>query len=221
MEIWVKDNGSGMTDEVKARAFEPFYTTKSVGKGTGMGMAIMQGVVQEANGDIKIESSVGAGTTVFLRIPQVDQRVTQDPAKSVGTRKHGIAGRTASILIVEDNPGVLTVTAETIEGAGYTVSLAADGDSALELLKDNGAQFDLLCIDGIIPGASSAEVIEFVQRNFPETRIIVCSGYVEEELLIRGIQTGDLAYVKKPYASSELLGCISDELEAAGFSSGR
>jgi len=76
-----------------------------------------------------------------------------------------------------------------------------------------------LCIDGVIPGTSSAKVIEFVQRNYQDTRVIVCSGYIEEELLLRGIRTGELAYVKKPYLSSELLGCIRDELALADSSS--
>lgn len=212
VEIWVKDNGRGMTDEVKAKVFEPFYTTKPVGKGTGMGMAILHGVIKEAKGDIKIESSVGAGTTVSLYIPQVDKPITRDSTKSTAIDFHGTAGRSVSILIVEDNPEVLTVTAKTIENAGYTVSQATDGDSALKLIEESETQFDLLCIDGVIPGTSSAKVIEFVQRNYPDTRIIVCSGYIEEELLLRGIRTGELAYVKKPYLSSELLGCIRDEL---------
>jgi len=219
VEIWVKDNGRGMTDEVKAKVFEPFYTTKPVGKGTGMGMAILHGVIKEARGDIKIESSVGAGTSVSLYIPQVDKPIAKDPTKSAANDFHGKSGRNVSILIVEDNPDVLTVTAKTIENAGYTVSQAADGDSALKLIEESKVQFDLLCIDGVIPGTSSAKVIEFVQRNYQDTRVIVCSGYIEEELLLRGIRTGELAYVKKPYLSSELLGCIRDELGLADSSS--
>jgi len=219
VEIWVKDNGRGMTDEVKAKVFEPFYTTKPVGKGTGMGMAILHGVIKEARGDIKIESSVGAGTSVSLYIPQVDKPIAKDPTKSAANDFHGKSGRNVSILIVEDNPDVLTVTAKTIENAGYTVSQAADGDSALKLIEESKVQFDLLCIDGVIPGTSSAKVIEFVQRNYQDTRVIVCSGYIEEELLLRGIRTGELAYVKKPYLSSELLGCIRDELALADSSS--
>lgn len=218
VEIWVKDNGKGMPDEVKAKVFEPFYTTKPVGKGTGMGMAILHGVIKEAGGDIKIESSVGAGTTVSLHIPQVDQPVTETPAKLSAVKYHGIAGRIVSILIVEDNPDVLKVTAKTIENAGYAVSRAADGDAALKLIKNSSTQFDLLCIDGVIPGTSSAKVIEFVQQNHPDMRIVVCSGYIEEELLRRGIRTGGLAYVKKPYLSSELLGRIRDELRFADAS---
>lgn len=133
--------------------------------------------------DCLVDSIVGRLDFRITRrhVGLVSQPVTETPAKLPAVKYHGIAGRIVSILIVEDNPDVLKVTAKTIENAGYAVSRAADGDAALKLIKNSSTQFDLLCIDGVIPGTSSAKVIEFVQQNHSDMRIVVCSGYIEEE----------------------------------------
>jgi DNA-binding response OmpR family regulator len=113
---------------------------------------------------------------------------------------------------VEDNPQVLRSTVYTLAAAGFEVLEASDGDRALELLGHTSRDIDLLCIDGVIPGASSAEVIEHARGVRPDLGIVVCSGYVEEELLRRGIRAGEFACVRKPFTMAELLECVRAEL---------
>lgn len=124
-----------------------------------------------------------------------------------------------TILVVEDNPDVLKTTSDTLTQAGFKVLRATDGDAALSIINDADLSIDLLCIDGIIPGASSAEVIQYVQKQYPAIKIIVCSGYIEEKLILRGIRTGDLAYVRKPYLIDELLDSINVQLALTRSSS--
>jgi CheY-like chemotaxis protein len=115
-------------------------------------------------------------------------------------------------LLIEDNPDVLATSLETLESSGYKVTTAANGDDALQIVLNSALQFDLMCIDGVIPGVSSGEIINQVQSLRPATRIVVCSGYIEEELVMRGIRAGELAYISKPYSSEVFLKIISQEL---------
>lgn len=211
VRFWVRDNGSGMPDSVKEKIFEPFYTTKSSGAGSGMGMALAQSFVSEANGCINVNSTEGVGTTISIYLPVSTCRNATSEVVSA-TREFTKLDSNHSILVVEDNLDVLASTSATLEHAGFSILQAPDGDAAMEIVRQEESNFDLLCIDGVIPGASSAEVIDYVQRKNPDIRIVVCSGYVEEELVLRGIRTGELAYVGKPYLGSELVSCIRNEL---------
>ena len=209
--IWVKDNGKGMNDEVREHVFEPFYTTKPGDQGTGMGLALVNNFITDAKGAIDIDTTIGKGTTVSLFFPK-GKDCPIVPVNESDSIKPLIAGNGYCVLLVEDNEEVLASTSETLRHAGFTVLEAPNGDVAMALINGDSDRFDLMCIDGVIPGISSARVIESVQGKYPDIPIVVCSGYIEEDLVIRGIRTGDLAYVKKPYLRHELLGCIGKEL---------
>lgn len=211
VEFWIEDNGSGMSEKVQKHIFEPFYTTKSAGAGTGMGMGLVHSFVSQANGAIDIHSTEGEGTTVSLYLPQTERKPIEASLANA-TAELQSEEINHVVLIVEDNPDVLASTADTLKHAGFDVLIAEDGNAALDIVHDEAMHFDLLCIDGVIPGASSAEVIEQVQTIHAQTKIVVCSGYVEEELVLRGIRTGEFAYVRKPYLGEDLIGCIKNEL---------
>jgi signal transduction histidine kinase/ActR/RegA family two-component response regulator len=210
-KISVIDDGQGMSDDVKEHIFEPFYTTKATTKGTGMGLSLVKSFISDANGDIQINTKVGEGTEVALLFPVTGEQETVKPYRSVVEQDLVIDSK-YKVLVVEDNPEVLATTSETLRSAGFKVFEADNGDTAMSLLETGSEAIDLLCIDGVIPGASSSAVIAKVQDDHPDSRIVICSGYVEEELVLRGIETGEFAYVRKPFLKTELLGCIQEEL---------
>ena len=210
-KISVLDDGLGMSDEVKEHIFEPFYTTKAANKSTGMGLSLVKSFITEAKGDIQIHTKSGEGTEVTLIFPVTGEQEATEPPRSAIEQDSNIDSN-FKVLVVEDNPEVLLTTSETLRGAGFDVLEADNGDTAISLLESGKESIDLLCIDGVIPGASSATVIAKVQDDHPDSRIVICSGYVEEELVLRGIETGKFAYVRKPFLKTELLGCIQQEL---------
>jgi signal transduction histidine kinase/CheY-like chemotaxis protein len=210
--VYVKDNGVGMAAEVRDRIFEPFFTTKKSGSGVGLGMALLKSLVNEAQGRIEIKSELGMGTTVSIYLPISDADVTQKLLENASIDQPLLCPFNARILLVEDNPDVLATCSETLARNGHKITTAANGDDALEIVLNQELQFDLLCIDGVIPGVSSGEIINQVQLLRPTTRIVVCSGYIEEELVLRGIRAGELAYIAKPYSNEHFLNLISQEL---------
>lgn len=208
-KISVADNGEGIDTKLKDKIFEPYFTTKEASAGAGLGLALLQSLMNEASGHITLSSEVGQGTEFNLYFP-----IVLENEKLEETAVHENISSTqqldALILLVEDNAEVLSTMADTLIGEGYKVDRALDGNEAIKKLDDN--EFDLLCIDGVIPGISSANVIDAFRDRFPNQPVIVCSGYIEEELLIRGIKTGELGYLRKPYRSQQLLDTISAEL---------
>lgn len=211
VQFSVKDNGHGISAEVLEHIFEPFYTTKSDGEGSGLGMALLHSFALESKGKVEIDSTVGIGTKIFLYLPEATGEMptlaAQSPAPFITKVETEY-----TILVVEDNLDVLKSTSDTLTLAGFKVVEATNGDAALKIIKSSSTPFDLMCIDGVIPGASSAQVIQHLQKNFPKIKIVVCSGYIEEDLILRGIRMGDLAYVRKPYLIEELLDCINVQL---------
>lgn len=213
--ITVADSGEGIDSEIMNKIFEPYFSTKDADAGAGLGLALLQSLMAEAGGYIKLSSEPGIGTEISLYLP-----IAMKPKKATFTQESKSSSTLtetgASILLVEDNLEVLSTMADTLKGAGFEVHKAKDGDAAIEKLKQ--ARFDLLCVDGVIPGSSSASVIEEFRRKQPAHPVVVCSGYIEEELVIRGIETGELGYIRKPFRSAQLLETINEQLTLSKLS---
>lgn len=205
--ISVSDDGAGIQQDMKSRVFEPYFSTKKISNGKGMGLALLQSLIMDTEGHIQLESEYGHGTTISLFIPiaQPEEKVAALPSVNELMQ---VDTKELSILLVEDNAEVLATTADTLSNTGFKIFQCADGNAALTAIAEEGSKFDLLCVDGVIPGASSAQVIESFKNKHPNSPIIVCSGYIEEELIVRGIKTGELGYVRKPYRSQELISTI-------------
>lgn len=205
--ISVSDDGAGIQQDMKSRVFEPYFSTKKISNGKGMGLALLQSLIMDTEGHIQLESEYGHGTTISLFIPiaQPEEKVAALPSVNELMQ---VDTKELSILLVEDNAEVLATTADTLSNTGFKIFQCADGNAALTAIAEEGSKFDLLCVDGVIPGASSAQVIESFKNKHPNSPIIVCSGYIEEELIVRGIKTGGLGYVRKPYRSQELISTI-------------
>lgn len=212
--ISVSDDGAGIQQDMKTRIFEPYFSTKEIGASKGMGLALLQSLIEDIQGHVELESEYGQGTTISLFIPVAQPKKTKAAPPSIEELMQADI-KNLSVLLVEDNAEVLATTADTLSQTGFKVFQCADGSAALTAIAKTGSKFDLLCIDGVIPGASSAQVIESFKNNHPNSPIVVCSGYIEEELIVRGIKTGDLGYVRKPYRSQELINTIYSALNIA------
>ena len=199
--LTVADTGHGMDSKTTARAFEPFYTTKPVGEGTGLGLATVYGIVTQSGGEIEVDSSPSVGTTFTVTLPRVAAPVTteagdpdraDEPAKTAGT-----------ILLVEDEPAVRAIAARVLRQAGYDVLEGRDGAEGLRVATRELAELDLLLTDVVMPQLSGPELAGRVRALRPELPVLYCSGY------LAGTLTDDLAVgesiLAKPFTSAELL----------------
>ena len=207
----VTDTGTGMTADVKAQAFNPFFTTKEVGKGTGLGLSMVYGFVKQSGGHVRIESEVGHGTTVRLYLPRyrTEARIPARPARP-GTSE----GRGETILVVEDDADVRLYLKNALARLGYVVVEAADGQQALALFPTL-PRIDLLLIDLVLPGTldgrATAAALQALQ---PGLRVVIASGYTE--LPGEAPPADDqVATLVKPFSLDQLARCIRDTLDAA------
>jgi PAS domain S-box-containing protein len=205
--IEVADTGSGMSEEVRTRAFEPFFTTKEVGKGSGLGLSMVYGVAAQLGGTVRIDSKVGAGTTVRVYLP----RAPIAPAGAAAAAPRDLAPVVpgATILLVDDDRDVRTVTAATLRNLGYRVVESADGPSALERLAELG-NVALLLVDLGMPGMDGLEVARRARQLCPGLAVLVSTGYAED-----GTFSGPLDHeivLKKPYRAQDLATHIEDAL---------
>lgn len=200
----VADTGTGMSPDVRARAFEPFFTTKDVGKGTGLGLSQVYGFVRQSGGQIEIESRPGEGTSLRLYLPRTDIAAERPGSEPTLDEPHF----SGTILLVEDDPDVRLITAETLEMLGYTVCEAGSGAEALAMLQ-TGARFDVLFSDVIMPnGLNGVELASAARTLLPGLKILLASGYPRETLARHGKAADDFAFLHKPYPLAALIDAL-------------
>lgn len=207
VQIIVSDDGEGMTEETLSHVFEPFFTTKAPGDGTGLGLATVRGFVMESGGDIRVTSARGAGTTVEMLLPEPEEPGKSSALPSRPKEPVVATGAGRRVLVVEDRSDVREAMLRALEGSGFAVAEACDGDAALALLT-GGSEFSLLCIDGMMPGVATGQVIEQAERLHPEMKILLCSGYLPEDLLRRGVARDRYAFLQKPFSGQELVSTV-------------
>jgi PAS domain S-box-containing protein len=198
----VSDNGSGMTQEVRARLFEPFFTTKELGKGTGLGLATCHGIVKQSGGHIAVYSELGQGTSFKVYLPRVDE-VDEVAAKTDAPK--GVRTGKETVLLAEDEPMLRELGMICLTQLGYTVLLAANGRQAVNLLHANsGTKIDILVTDVVMPEMGGRELAEFMQTTSPQTKVLFCSGYTEEAVNMRGTVGAACGFIAKPYTIDAL-----------------
>ncbi|WP_238940874.1 PAS domain-containing protein [Sphingomonas beigongshangi] len=213
--VEVRDQGQGMPPHVAERATEPFFTTKGQGKGTGLGLAMTSGFVQQSRGRLEIDSKAGQGTTVRLLFPSATDGAPDKPVASLPPVSAQADGDRAGahILVVEDSTEVLALAREILEGVGYRVSTAETGKAALELFESlpSGA-LDLLFTDLIMPGGINGIVLAGeIARRAPDLPVLMTTGY-NEELVAEGPMRAGLDVLGKPYRRSDLLDRVRQAL---------
>jgi len=202
--VAVRDTGTGMTAEVMEKAFDPFFSTKGMAEGTGLGLSMVYGfVVRHAGGHVDIVSEEGSGTTVRLYFPAIEageEQLSSKPAKTEAPHQHG----QGTVLVVEDNADVLEATVAMIEGLGYTVHMAKDASEAFAVVDDVG-NMDVLLTDVILPaGIHGDDLASTILADYPETKVIFMSGYPEDELAARGITIAGNTLLRKPFKLDKL-----------------
>jgi len=208
----VTDTGVGMDEETKSRIFEPFFTTKARGKGSGLGLATVYGIVRQTGGHIWPYSEPGTGTTMRVYLPRVDDPA--DPIEHPSEAPPESLRGSETILLVEDEAPVRSVTRQLLERNGYTVLEAADGRTALSLI--NGEQdrvhVDLLLTDVIMPGMSGRELADQMKARRPQLRVLFMSGYTDDAVVRHGMLEPGLAYLEKPFRPPVLLRKVREVL---------
>jgi signal transduction histidine kinase len=205
----VTDTGTGMSPEVLARVFEPFFSTKPEGRGTGLGLSMVYGFVKQSNGHVKIYSEVGQGTTIKLYLPRADQR--EDVIAVVDDAE--IVGGQEIVLIAEDDDGVRAVAVDLLTELGYRVLTANDAASALTIVE-SGVAIDLLFTDVVMPGSlKSPELARRAKQLLPDLTVLFTSGYTENAIVHGGRLDAGVELLPKPYTREALAHKIRRVLE--------
>jgi CheY-like chemotaxis protein len=204
----VTDGGSGMEPEVRARAFEPFFTTKDAGAGTGLGLAVVYGIVQQHRGEIEIESTPGGGTSVHVYLPALEHAI-----KAFERAPEVIApGGSETLLVVEDEVMVQKLVVNVLKSAGYRVLAARDGKEALVLFEREMNRISLVLVDMIMPGMSGRELEQHMHALRPELAVLYTTGYAADPNEIA--ELGGERVLYKPYDRNVLLREIRTMLDA-------
>ena len=197
--IRIRDTGIGMDEETRLHAFEPFYTTKEVGRGTGLGLATVYGIVQQCHGEIAIESSPRKGTLVNILLPVAPS----DAAVAAKHQHEEMRNGHGNILLVEDELDLRNVSAEFLSSLGYSVTCACSGPEALNLLAAAG-QVDLVITDVVMPRMSGREFANQLLQVRPNTKLLYVSGYADDIVLHNGISRDGMFLLQKPYSLKQL-----------------
>jgi CheY-like chemotaxis protein len=192
------------------RVFEPFFTTKPKGQGTGLGLATVYGIVNQAGGDISIYSEVGVGTRVHVLLPASDAPPTHSEAEAAPAREQA----SATILVVEDADDLREITDLILTKDGYHVITASNGPEALDVIRHHGGRIDLLLTDVVMPLMQGRELAQRIAAMQPDIRILYMSGYAQPILGIGGTLDEGVLLLEKPFTEPALLAKVEQALRA-------
>jgi PAS domain S-box-containing protein len=206
----VRDTGEGMDPRTLEHVFEPFFTTKPADAGTGLGMAMIYGLVKQHRGFVDVTSTLGAGTTVEVYLPVSTQRAVERPDRRTPP---GARGGAETILVVDDEESVRRATRRSLERSGYTVAEAADGVKALELIRRNRETIDLVITDLVMPRMGGLELRRVLLDQQWHGKILLTSGYVGGRAEVDPLLVPGVPFLHKPWTPAELLQCVRELLD--------
>ncbi|WP_440588110.1 ATP-binding protein [Candidatus Burkholderia verschuerenii] len=210
VRLAVTDDGAGMPESVKARMFEPFYSTKAEGQGTGLGLSMVFGFVSQSSGCVDVQTKLGEGTTVALYFP----RCTQTESRDTQTVRSRASKGGETVLMVEDDADVRLAAIDMLAQLGYKVLSAQDADAALATLQQN-ADIDLLFTDVVMPGTIRANELARIASAPPyHARVVFASGYTRDIIFHEGRLDEGVVLLKKPYSFDDLARTIRQALDA-------
>jgi two-component system cell cycle sensor histidine kinase/response regulator CckA len=209
VKLTMTDTGNGMTAEVKARVFEPFFTTKGVGKGTGLGLAVVHGIIKQNGGHVEVYSEPDIGTSFKVYFPAVKEKVSAPKVIEAETGGNG----TETVLLVEDEDGVRGLAVLVLQTYGYKVMAASNGKEAMRLVENYQGGFDLLVTDVVMPGMDGPDLAEALQTRFPQMKVLFSSGYTDDAVVRHGLLQEKVGFIQKPYAPLALVRKVRQVLE--------
>jgi len=210
----VSDTGTGIDPAIVPRIFEPFFTTKGPGQGTGLGLAMVYGVVKQSGGSIWVHSELGVGTTFEIYLPRA-QGISEVPAvrKSQTTLQRG----SETVLVVEDDPGVRELVTAMLASKGYTVLAAERPDDVESICQKHSGNIQLLLTDMILPGASGREIAKRVGMLRPGIKVLYMSGYTDDALVRDHGLDESFAFLQKPFSQGSVAAKVREVLDSEGF----
>ncbi len=209
----VSDTGTGMTDEIRAHIFEPFFTTKEPGKGTGLGLATVYGIVKQAGGYIQVESQAGTGTTFRIYLPRTEERAISLQASAPPDVRQADAHET--ILLVEVDPLVREIAAESLRGLGYMMLVADNSLAALDVARRQKSIINLLITDVVMAAMSGTRLAEELRVDRPELKVLYLSGYSDEAILHQTVTEEGVAFLPKPFTPAALAEKVGQVLSSS------
>jgi PAS domain S-box-containing protein len=207
--LTVTDTGVGMSPETQEHIFEPFFTTKEKGKGTGLGLAMVYGIIRQSGGRISAYSEPGAGAVFRIYLPRVDDTAQ---SRHFPVPAPALSG-SETILIAEDEMSVRGLARRILESSGYLVLAAANGEEALRVASSHEGPIHLLLTDVVMPGMSGPELAERLAQHRNESRVLFMSGYTDSAMLHHGLLKGGLSYLAKPFSPSALKRRVRETLD--------
>jgi two-component system cell cycle sensor histidine kinase/response regulator CckA len=206
----VRDTGVGMDEAVKARMFEPFFTSKNKGKGTGLGLSTVYGVVSQAGGEIEVDSEPGQGSRFRIYFPSAVGDVEDLPPPASQAAPAGLE----TVLLVEDEDSVRALAETVLKKLGYKVLVAASGKAALEIWQERRDSIDALLTDVIMPHMSGGELAHKLRAEKPHLKILFMSGYTDDMIASHGVLVGETQLIQKPFTAQDLGRKLRDVLDA-------
>jgi nitrogen-specific signal transduction histidine kinase/ActR/RegA family two-component response regulator len=215
--IGVSDDGAGMDKEVLSHLFEPFYTTKAQGQGTGLGLATVYGIVKQNDGFIDAYSEPGQGTTFHVYLPRYlgsAERLLR-AARPIDARasEDALARGGETILVAEDEPGILALTAKMLERPGYTVICASTPGEAMRLAKEHAGRIDLLITDVVMPEMNGRDLAKSLLALYPNMKLLFMSGYTADVIAHRGVLDDGVHFIQKPFLAQALEEKVREALD--------
>jgi CheY-like chemotaxis protein len=209
----VSDTGEGMTDEIRARVFEPFFTTKPQGKGSGLGLATAYGIVEQANGQIRVDSTPGQGSSFRMILPVSD---ALEPAAPLVSRERPRG--TETVLLAEDEDAVRRLVQRALELQGYCVLPARSGEEADQLERSHLGPIHLLVTDVVMPGMGGRELADLIKSRRPQLKVVYMSGYTDDDVVRHGVIVARDAFLQKPFTATSLVAKVRAALSGGEVS---
>ncbi len=207
----VRDTGTGMDKATCSRIFEPFFTTKPLDHGTGLGLAMVYGIVKQHNGWVEVDSELGQGTIFRIYMPQVNNRKQQTLETPTGTP---LPTGHETVLVVEDEAVVRNIAVRILGRQGYRVLQASDGAEALDVVANSSRPINLLVTDMVMPGMSGKQVADQLLEQYPKLRVLYTSGYTSGEIVDHGVLAEGVNFLGKPYSPEDIAVRVREILDS-------
>ncbi|MDI6729066.1 MAG: response regulator, partial [Thermodesulfovibrionales bacterium] len=208
VRVSVTDTGVGMTADVKKKIFEPFYTTKSIGKGTGLGLAMVYGIIKNHGGYITVYSEPGLGTTVRLYLPKGDGTVEEKRRDKIMNERP----KKGTILLIDDEEVVRELGKDILEAYDYEVLLAIHGNEGVRMFNEYKDRIDLVILDMVMPEKGGRQTFKEIRTLKPDAKVLICSGYGEEQYFYELFEAGAAGFLQKPFQHTELLSKVEEAM---------